>query len=213
MMHFFRKKSVQGFTLVELLVSMAIFVTVITIAVGALFSAQVVNTKLEQTQAVLDGMHLATEVIVREMRYGAWFYCDTSIPSPLPSTRKSCDYPNGGTVLIFKPTAALLGTTDETRDRVAYYLSSGVLYKNEYPYGGTMRVNQITSSDVRVDTLSFYATGLNTTAGTSDYLNVADYNQPLITMIISGETVPRKITSQPVSFSVQTSAASRTLDR
>jgi prepilin-type N-terminal cleavage/methylation domain-containing protein len=33
----------RGFTLVELLVTMAIFISVITIATGALYSAQAVN--------------------------------------------------------------------------------------------------------------------------------------------------------------------------
>ncbi len=202
----------RGFTLIELLVSMAIFISVITIATGALFSAQVVNTRLEQTQAVLDGVNLATEVIVRDMRYGASFYCDTSIPFPMTTVRKSCEYPTGGTVLIFKPTVSLAGTANHNLDRVAYYLSGGVLYKDEYPSGGTTRTSQITASDVNIQKLSFYATGLNSTAGTVDYAGASDYNQPLITMVISGVTIPRKKTTQPVTFSVQTSASSRALD-
>jgi len=211
-MKHFSSKHVRGFTLVELLVTMAIFISVITIATGALFSAQVVNTRLQQTQSILDGVNLATEVIVRDMRYGSSFYCDTAIPLPMVSVRKSCEYPNGGTVIIFKPTMALANTTNQSLDRVAYYLSAGVLYKDEYPYGGTKRTLQITSSDVDVQKLSFYAKGLNTTTGASDYGGASDYSQPLVTMVISGVTIPRKKTTQPVSFSVQTSASSRALD-
>lgn len=204
--------SLRGFTLVELLVSMAIFVTVITIAVGALFSAQSVNARLEQTKNVLDGVHLATEVIVRDIRYGSHFYCDTILPT-MPPLRKGCAYPNGGTVLVFKPTLALADTTDETRDRVAYYVSNGVIYKNEYPYGASMRTHQVTSSDVNVERLSFYGIGLNTTTGTADTFGSYDFDQPLITMVISGVTIPKSVNVEPVSFSVHTSAASRTLDR
>jgi prepilin-type N-terminal cleavage/methylation domain-containing protein len=202
----------RGFTLVELLVTMALFISVMTIAVGALFSAQVVNTRLEQTQAVLDGMNLATEVIVRDMRYGSNFYCDTSLPQPAPTLRKGCAYPGGGTVLIFRPQIALAGSTNQRLDRVAYYLSNGMLYKDEYPYQGSKRTFQITSSDVNISTLAFYTTGLNSTQGTSDYANASDFNQPLITLVISGVTIPRKKTIQPVSFSVETSASSRALD-
>ncbi len=202
----------QGFTLIELMVTMAIFISVMTIAVGALFSAQVVNTRLEQTQAILDGVNLATEVIVRDIRYGSNFYCDTAIPFPMTTLRKGCIYPSGGTVLIFRPTLALTGSTNQTLDRVAYYLSNGVLYKDEYPYGGTMRTYQITATDVNIQNLAFYATGLNSTTGTSDYASVSDYNQPLITMVISGVTIPTKKTVQPVTFSVQTSGSSRALD-
>ncbi len=115
-------------------------------------------------------------------------------------------------MLIFRPTIALSGTTNQNLDRVAYYLLNGVLYKDEYPYGTSKRTYQITATDVNVQTLSFYATGLNTTTGGSDYAATSDYNQPLITMIISGVTIPRKKTIQPVKFSVQTSASSRALD-
>lgn len=202
------KTSVKGFTLIELLVTMAIFIGVITIATGALFSAQAVNTRLEQTQAILDGVNLATEIVVRDMRYGSYFYCDTTLPSTPPTTRRECPYPSGGTVIIFKPTLPLSGTTDPAGDRVAYYLSNGILYKNEYPYGGSMATKQITASDVNIQKFSLYTTGLQSTSGGSP-----DNNQPLLTMVISGVTIPRKISTQPVSFSVQTSASSRTLDQ
>jgi prepilin-type N-terminal cleavage/methylation domain-containing protein len=208
----------RGFTLIELMVTMAVFLNVIVIATGALYSAQAVNTRLEQTQTVLDGVNLATEVIVRDIRYGSYFYCDTSlsVPIPVPMLRKSCPYSSGGgNILVFKPTSALSGTTDQTQDRVAYYLSNGVLYKNEYPYGGTVRTYQITASDVSIGTLAFYATGLNSSLGdpSVDYASVSDLNQPLITIIISGVTIPQKKSVLPVTFSLETSASSRTLDK
>ncbi len=208
----------KGFTLIELLVTMAIFINVITIATGALYSAQAVNTRLEQTQTVLDGVNLATEVIVRDIRYGSNFYCDnsSSVPLPVPTLRKSCPYSaGGGNVLVFKPTTALAGTTNQNADRVAYYLSNGVLYKNEYPSGGTMRTYQVTASNVSIGTLAFYATGLNSSLGTPsvDYGSLSDNNQPLITLVISGVTIPQKRSVQPVTFSLQTSASSRTLDK
>jgi type II secretory pathway pseudopilin PulG len=208
----------RGFTLIELLVTMAIFINVITIATGALYSAQAVNTRLEQTQVVLDGVNLATEVIVRDIRYGSNFYCDNSpsVPSPVPTLRKSCPFgTGGGNILVFKPTTALAGTTNQNADRVAYYLSNGILYKNEYPSGGPVRTYQITASNVAVGTLAFYATGLNSSFGSPsvDYGSVSDTNQPLITLVISGVTIPQKKSTPAVAFSLQTSASSRTLDR
>jgi hypothetical protein len=130
----------------------------------------------------------------------------------MTAVRKPCPYPTGGTVIIFRPTIPLTGTTNHSFDRVAYYLSSGVLYKDEYPYGGTKRTMQVTSSDVNIQTLSFYANGLNSTTGASDYVNASDLNQPLVTMVLSGVTIPRKANAQAVNFSVQTSGSSRALD-
>ena len=197
--------STPGFTLIELLVTMAVFLSVITIATGALFSSQVVNTRLEQTQAILDGVNLATEIIVRDIRYGSLFYCSTSVPNPITASRQECSYPVRGTVLVFRPAVGLPGSLDARQDRVAYYISNGVLYKDEYPYGSAMRTKQVTSSDVSIQNLSFYSTGLQNTSDN-------DFDQPVITMVLSGVTIPKKVSIQPVSFTVQTSATSRMLD-
>jgi prepilin-type N-terminal cleavage/methylation domain-containing protein len=200
----------RGFTLIELLVTMALFTFVITIATGALFSAQAINTRLEQTQNVLDGVNLATELMVRDIRYGSNFYCASgnSVPLPLPTTRQDCAYPTGGSVLVFRPTAGLTGSTDVSQDRVAYFLSNNILYKTEFPFGGSSRTSQITTDSVKINTLTFFAKGLPTSLDTS-----ADYNQPVVTTVISGTTVPPKASVAAVNFTIETSASARTLDK
>lgn len=206
------KPSLRGFTLIELLVSMAIFISVITIATGALFSSQAINVRLQQTQAILDEVNLAAEVMIRDVRYGTTFYCDTSLPSTIPMVRKSCVYPNGGDVLIFRPVMMLNGSTNQLNDRVAYYISDGTLYKNEYPSGGPVTTIQMTSTGIDVTKLTFFATGAQSTTGANDFSSESDINQPLITIIVSGVTIPVKRTVAPVPFNIQTSASSRGID-
>jgi prepilin-type N-terminal cleavage/methylation domain-containing protein len=201
---------VRGFTLIELIMTIAIFTFVIVIATGALFSAQAVNARLEQTQTVLDGVNLSTEMIVRDIRYGSNFYCTTgsSVPIPTPSTRLDCSYPSGGSVLVFRPNVGLSGTADKTQDRVAYFLSGGILYKTEFPFGAASRTYQITTQDVTINQLAFFAKGAQ-----SSFDSSVDFNQPLITVTIAGVTIPAKRTLQPVRFTIQTSASTRTLDK
>lgn len=198
----------RGFTLVELLISMAIFTSVITIATGALFSAQTINSRLEQTQIILDGVNLATEVMVRDIRYGSEFRCDTVIPTAaLPTTRASCEYDNGGTVIIFKPTLTLPASSDPQLDRISYYLSEGVVYKDEYREGNINNkvTYQITPSDVDIETLTFYIAGAESTTDTN-------FIQPLVTIVLSGVTVPQRTSVEPVVFKIQTSVSARPTD-
>jgi prepilin-type N-terminal cleavage/methylation domain-containing protein len=207
----FNKKTIRGFTLVELLVSLALFTSVITIAVGSLYSAQAVNTKLQQNQIVLDEMNLVMEVIARDVRYGSVFYCDTIIPSSLFVNRKDCTYTNtpGGNVLIFKPVVKLPSSTDYSKDRVAYYISNGIIYKDEYKEGSISNkiTYQMTTSDVQIDNLTFFVTGAE-----SFQASTPDFNQPLITIIISGTTIPSQSTVNPVKFNLHTSVSSRRFD-
>lgn len=206
------KKSVRGFTLVELLVSLALFTSVITVAVGALFSAQAINARLEQKQIVLDGVNLSLETIARDIRYGSVFYCDNTTPVVLSLNRQDCpSNPNGnggGKVIIFKPVIKLNNSDNYSLDRVAYYLDNGVIYKDEYPHSVTPNKGiRMTTPDVKIDTLNFFVTGAE-----SFQTAKSDSNQPLITILISGQTIPRDNKIKPEKFTVQTSVSSRRLD-
>lgn len=195
--------SPRGFTLVELLVTLALFTMVITLAVGALFSAQAINSKLQQTQVILDGVNLATELIARDVRYGSSFYCSNGTSSPVASLpRLSCS--EGNTVLLFKP-AIPLSASNSLNDRVAYYLANGALFKQEYPEGNAASSPlQITTSDVTITSLTFRVIGAEAVP--------ADYNQPIVTISIAGVTRPAKQGVEPVHFTLQTSSTSRVPD-
>lgn len=198
-------KKLKGFTLVELLVVIALFTTVMMVALGALFSAQAVNTKLQQTQVILDGVNLAMEEMVRDIRYGTVLYCTSSVPQSIPD-RQSCVYPNGNVVLMFKPSSALT-SNNSTNDRVVYYLSNGSIYRQVFPEGSPSTATQITTSDVSVETLKFYVKGAETTTESTP-----DYLQPVVTFSISGVTKPTQPHVTPVRFSTQTTVSSRKLD-
>lgn len=205
------KKSIQAFSLVEILVVLGLFSSISTLVLGALFNAQAINGRLQQTQAILDNVNLSTQTVTRDIRFGTDFYCTTTVPAgvyAVPTVRKSCSYENGvaGKVLIFRPSNATANL-----DRVAYYVSSGVLYKNEY-FSGVASTIQMTADDVVVEAVNFYVDGANTSDGTSDEGNVSDFRQPIITFIISGRAKSYNSTRAPISFSLQTHVSSRALD-
>jgi prepilin-type N-terminal cleavage/methylation domain-containing protein len=202
--------SIRGFTLVELLVVLGLFSSIATLALGALFNAQSVNARLQETQAILDNINLSSQTITRDIRFGSDFYCAQSLPIPalVPTVRKNCIFGTPpGTVLIFKASDA-----EGDLDRVAYYVSNGVLYKNVYQYLATTTVLQMTSDDVNITSITFNVSGAQTSTGSNDDANEVDYQQPLIKMLISGVTRPAKASTPPASFDLETVVSAREID-
>lgn len=220
-------RSIPGFTLVELIVSTALFVSVITIAVGALFTAQNVNSRLQATHIILDGMSLSFELMSREIRYGSVLYCGSNtLPFPLTSVlyRTSCKFDAtdvvgspGGTTLVFRPVDAVLAN-----DRIGFYLSNGKIYKWEYTSGIVGPARQITSDDIVVDSMRFFVTGANTTAQAISNGNiengsagVTDVFQPVVTVLITGSITSKASDNrqgQKIKFQLQTTVTPRGLD-
>ena len=202
-------KKIKGFSLVEILVVLGLFSAIATLSLGALFNVQSVNVRLQETQIILDNMNLSSQTIMRDIRFGAEFHCASPLPSTIPTVRKNCTFKNsqGGTSLIFKPSDA---TND--LDRIAFYVQNGVLYKGVYPYLGLATVLQMTSDDVTISSLIFYVDGAQTSDGSSDDANAIDYQQPIITIILSGVTRPVKTNTPPSTFEIQTAISARELD-
>ena len=212
----FSQRSMRGFTLVELLVASSIFSVVVIIATGALFSAQNVNTRLQQTHIILDGINLSLESIVRDIRYGAVFHCGQTYNETDFEKRKSCPLNLAplsvpGKALVFRSARSV-----SPYDREAYYIEEGSIYKNVCVAAGSTCTwgtpLQITGSDVVVDTLSFFVSGAHTsTGGSNDVGGDTDSTQPIITIVIGGITVATG-KAQQVKFRVQSTATTRSLD-
>ena len=211
----------QGFTLVEMLVVLGLFSFIMTLATGVLYSTQSINVKLQETQSVLDNVNVSFETVVRDIRYGSNFNCmnvmpDTSVDNSY-TLRGNCSYMthgagHGGTILFLKPIDAV-----NNLDRIAYYAtttSSGamVIQKDEIFSGKPKASYQVTADDVRIKSLFFYVSGASTTALTGGVSGSEDYEQPLVTIVATGETVPSKNSSTSTPFVVETSVSSRVLD-
>jgi len=74
MFHFIKTKK-SGFTLIEIIVSLALFSVVITIAVGALLILIASNRQLQNEQSVLSNLSFALDSMTREIRTGSNYYC------------------------------------------------------------------------------------------------------------------------------------------
>ncbi|MEA2715550.1 MAG: hypothetical protein QOG91_578 [Candidatus Parcubacteria bacterium] len=75
------KRKQRGFTLLEMLVSLAIFVVVAVIAVGSLVRITALNRQAQTLQSSMTNLNFVLESISREMRLGSKFYCGGAMPS------------------------------------------------------------------------------------------------------------------------------------
>ena len=202
---------VKAFSLVEILVVLGLFSSISTLSLGALFNAQAINAKVQETQGILDNITLSYQTISRDIRFGSEFFCDTTVtPGTVPLLRKDCQYSSmtgGGTILVFKPADAA-----HENDRVMYYIKNGILYKDEYPFVGATSTLQMTANEVTITALTFFVEGAQTSSGLSDVGGASDYKQPLVTMLISGVTKPARSTVTPVTFNLQTTISVRQID-
>ncbi len=77
-MHFHNpQQNNAGFTLVEMLVSLALYTIVVTIAVGSLLVLIDGNRRVQGDQSVMTTLTFAMDSMTREIRTGRAYYCDT----------------------------------------------------------------------------------------------------------------------------------------
>lgn len=93
------KKNNRGFTLVEMLVAIAVFMTVMTVAVGSLTSIIEANRKAQSIKSVIDNVTFAIETISRDMRVSNNYKCSVSTGN-LISFTDSCV--SGGEAIQYK---------------------------------------------------------------------------------------------------------------
>ena len=83
-----KKGENAGFTLVELLVSIAIFVVIVTFSLGSVLSIMDAGQKSKSLNSVMTNLNFTLEVMSREIKFGTHYSCFTSNsfpPSPPPT--------------------------------------------------------------------------------------------------------------------------------
>lgn len=200
-------KNQSGFTLVELLVSLAIFSIVVIAALGAMLSIADANRRVQKTRAVLDNLSLSIESMTRNLRLGNTYHCEKIISNVVPTTglntasTASCDSNGGwGDFMAYEDQ---YGDAASSTDQGIYYLdqngasltNGAIMYKR---YDGGVAI-PITSPELRVGSLRFYTTGQGTG------------QQPKIIITLSGTSTIGK-SQEPVEINIQTTVSQRPLN-
>ncbi len=193
----------KAFTLVEILVSLALFAVVMLIGVGALLTVIDANAKTQATQSVMNNLNIAIDGMMRAVRMGTNYACGT-LNTTWPITPKDC--PDGGNVISF--------LTHDGNFR-AYYLQNNRIYRRACNSGNADCVDlPITAPDIDITRFDVYVAGAERTYAQGDLV------QPVAVFVIEGVAGSERISSAlygrkkkiRTEFKLQTTATQRILD-
>ena len=193
------QKVQRGFSLIEVLVSMALFIVVLTIGVGALMVLISANAKAQNMQAAVSNIQFALDSMAREIRTGNGYYCSSGSETTGEYTVvQDC---NKGTYLSIIEGGKSLSSGSVNR-RIAYRYNSSAQAVQRKIGNGTWV--SLTDSTVAISAMHF---NVSNSASKEDGGNEL---QPNVTIYISGMITGIGQTS--TDFTLQTTVTQRTLD-
>ena len=214
-----------GFTIIEMIVSLAVFSFVITIAIGALLMLVNTNNKLQGEQSVMTNLSFALDAMTREIRTGTFYWCSSS-PNYNGSTnifKNGNDLDailmTGGVYRVLDCSNGKNGSSDKirglafieggnsislTKERILYFFdeNTGTIYRRT----GTNAAEAIVSTGVTIKNLEFFVTGSRKLSAST-----AALDQPTVTIYIEASD-PMDTSSNPKSYYLQTTVTQRILD-
>ena len=184
-------QSEQGFTLVELIVSMGLFSIVLLISLVALLSLTVANKRVQSVQVATDAVSFVLDDIVREIRLGYNYSCGTGEDEDVSAP---ADCPLGNNYLALSSGFDENGRTKG--DIVVYQWDEDEDSISKLVTGGSLE--HITSESVRVDNFAFYVDGSGSNDGQAKILIIlqatVDAGKPSETTLNLQTTVTQRFT-------------------
>lgn len=197
-----KPKFTTGFTLVEMMVAIAVFSIVMVTAMSALLNVIDANNKARAIKTAINNVSFALEGITKDMRVGTNYLCGTDLATVISakgSNGLDCDYATGGSVIGYRSTRA---EKISGKYNYAFYRFNNSKIEECLEKIGTTCLTSsdfspITSGEVAIATSSrFYVIGANT-AG----------KQPRMIMTLSG--IAGAKAKIQTTFDLQTSVSQR----
>ena len=201
--------SQQGFTLIEMLVSLALFTIIATTSVGTLLVIIGGNAQSVAEQSAMNNLSFALDSMTREIRTGTEYYCGTvsqvSGASVVTSNSITQNCATGADGISFREAGTSI-TGGTGQKRIAYYFDAteGTIMRKV----GNQDAVRMIGEDVRINNARFFVTG-STRMTVGAVSNASDIRQPSVTISLDA-TANSADTFR--DFVVQTTVTQRTLD-
>jgi prepilin-type N-terminal cleavage/methylation domain-containing protein len=208
-MKYLISKKNRGFTLVELMVAVAVFSIVMVTAASALLNVIEANRKAQAIKTAINNINFALEAISKDMRVGTEYEClDEDFNKINPDG--NCGV-SGGVAIRYRSVQA----GDDTGNKklyAYYYFDNKTTGPNSRSIMGCVEDNandcsnydanysRLTSEEIAITSARFYVVG-NTAPGVSPKL------QPRMVMTLTGKVNEGKKTE--TEFNLQTSVSQR----
>lgn len=188
-----RRKQQSGFTLIELMVSLMIFIVVVLAAVGSLYAVNTASKKVQAMRSVLDNLTFAIEAMSRTVRTSASVVCGGSLNT---SGNPNCPFSSPATNSML-----LVSSTLGTEQLVEYRLGAntngnGAIQKRFQESGVWTNWISLTAPEINIQKLQFYVDGASS----------ADGKQSAVQVFVGGQAISNGETSP---FAIQTFISER----
>lgn len=194
-------KKESGFTIIEVMISVALFTTIIIVGIGALINAGNLHNKSSKVRSILDNLSFVMEDMSRNLRTGDTYMCSTGGAGSGP------DCSDGDTIIFNNNTAGIAG------EKWLYAFTESSIYSGSFniikatspnldtfPVMSVDNVVQLNPDEIRLDPSSgFTVVG----AETADNLDVF---QPYVIIRLSGKIIYK---NNEIPFKLETSVSQR----
>lgn len=193
------KKNKGGYTIIETMIAISLFIIIVMLGMGALLNANLLSQKSKDMRSIIDNLSFVMEDMSRSLRTGYDYHCITDINNlnniGVGASGTDC------TGIAFKPQ----GYSDTNNNLWVYEaVNDGTIYYIRKSTDNGVTWVQMTPNEVKIDSATPF-----TVSGAE--LRPGDTLQPFVTIKLSGKIIiPGKNVESP--FSLQTSVSQRAID-
>jgi prepilin-type N-terminal cleavage/methylation domain-containing protein len=186
----------RGFTLIEMMVAVALFSVVMLVTTSSLLSLVEANRKAQALHSVMQNLNIAVDGMIRAARMGTTYHCGQigSITDPADCTV------SGSSFIAFETYGGNPATSADQREYWFAKDADGIGRLYESTDGGATSY-PVTAPEVNLQSAVFYVSGST----------VQDQTQPKMIVIVKGIAGASKVKLQ-TSFTIQATASQRALD-